>query len=127
MASSARWELEWRRGNGNGKEDGYMRTHQQIDERSLALARAIVKKIDDDPERGGLEKARAICQRWNKQRPLPAVGEWLKILQAPWEDVRRVLLDESESGQRLRQSDPFCGILSPRERWAIYRKYHEEI
>ena len=102
-----------------------MRTHQQIDERSLALARAIVKKIDDDPARRGLEKARAICRRWHKERPLPAIGEWLKILQGPWEDIRRVLLDESESGQRLRQSDPFCGILSPQERWAIYRKYQD--
>ena len=38
-----------------------MRTHQQIDERSVALARAIVEKIDRDPARHGLEKARATC------------------------------------------------------------------
>ena len=103
-----------------------MRTHQQIDERSLALARAIVQKIDRDPARQGLEKARAICRRWFEERPLPAIGEWLEILKQPWEDIRRVLLDESESGQRLRQSDPFCGILTPQERWAIYRQFHEE-
>lgn len=103
-----------------------MRTHQQIDERSLALARAIVTKIDGDPARQGLAKARALCRRWYQERPLPAIGEWLKILQEPWEDIRRVLLDESESGRRLRQSDPFCGILSPQERWAIYRQYHDK-
>jgi hypothetical protein len=103
-----------------------MKTHQQIDERSLALAKAIVEKIDRDPARLGLEKARAVCVRWYEQRPLPAIGEWLKILQEPWEVIRRVLLDESQSGQRLRQSDPFCGILTPQERWAIYRKYNDK-
>jgi len=36
--------------------------------------------------------------------------------------VRAVLLDESDEGQRLRQSDPFCGVLTPRERWEIYRQ-----
>jgi hypothetical protein len=39
--------------------------------------------------------------------------------------VRAVLLDESDEGQRLRQSDPFCGILTPEERWKIYREYSE--
>jgi len=33
-----------------------------------------------------------------------------------------ILLDESEEGTRLRQIDPFCGILTPKERWEIYRE-----
>jgi hypothetical protein len=102
-----------------------MRTHKQVDERSLAMARAIVAKIDQDPARAGLTKARATCTRWYQERPLPAVKEWLEILGRPWEQVREVLLDESEEGQRLRQSDPFCGILTPRERWEIYREHSE--
>ncbi len=102
-----------------------MKTHQQIDQRSLALARAIVARIDRDPARAGLAQARATCQRWLNQRPLPAVREWMEILRRPWEEIRALLLDESERGQRLRQSDPFCGILSPRERWEIYRSYRE--
>jgi hypothetical protein len=102
-----------------------MKTHQQIDLRSLAMARAIVGKIDRDPTRAGLAKARATCQRWVEQHPLPALSEWLEILARPWDEVKRVLLDESESGQRLRQSDPFSGILTPRERWEIYRAHRE--
>ena len=102
-----------------------MRTHEQIDERSLAMARAIVVKIDRDPARAGLAKARATCRRWYRERPRPAIKEWLEILDRPWEQVRGVLLDESEEGQRLRQSDPFCGILTPRERWEIYRECSE--
>jgi hypothetical protein len=102
-----------------------MKTHAQIDERSLRLARAIVERIDRDPARAGLERARATCRRWSQQRPAPAIREWLEILERPWEEIRAVLLDESEHGQRLRQSDPFCGILTPQERWTIYRAHHE--
>jgi hypothetical protein len=102
-----------------------MKTHEQIDERSLAMARAIVNKIDRDPARTGLEKARATCRRWFQQQPAPAIGEWLDILERPWEEIRAVLLEESEHGQRLRQSDPFCGILTPQERWLIYRAHYE--
>jgi len=43
------------------------------------------------------------------------------ILQRPWPEIRNILLNESEEGTRLRQSDPFCGILTPAERWEIYR------
>jgi len=101
-------------------------SHQTIDRRSMAMAEAIVEKIDRDPARGGLEKARATCQRWFQQRPLPPIAEWLEILKRPWEEIRRVLLDESEHGQRLRQSGPFAGVLTPQERWAIYRAFHEK-
>jgi hypothetical protein len=100
-------------------------THQQIDERSLALARAIAHKIDSDPSRAGLARAKATCQRWLARRPLPVFREWLEILQCPWEDVRARLLDDSERGRRLRQSDPFCGILTPQERWHIYRAHRD--
>ena len=103
-----------------------MRTHQRIDERSLAMARAIVEKIDRDPAREGLSRARAICERWHRNSQHPAIAEWMSILQKPWEQVRGILLDPSEEGQRLRQSDPFCGILTPHERWAIYKEFREE-
>jgi len=49
--------------------------------------------------------------------------EWLEILRRPWPEIRAILIDDSEESQRLRQSDPFCGILSPQERWAMYREH----
>ena len=100
-----------------------MNTHESIDSRSLAMARAIAARIDADPSRAGLARARAVCQRWCRQRRSPAHEEWQAILERPWGEVREVLLDESEEGKRLRQSAPFCGILAPRERWAIYRAW----
>jgi hypothetical protein len=44
------------------------------------------------------------------------------ILQRSWPEIRTNLLDDSEEGRRLRQNDPFCGILTPVERWEIYRE-----
>ena len=102
-----------------------MRTHQQIDARSLALAQAIVEKIDGDPARTGLAKAKSVCERWTRMGHVPGVEEWNAILEHPWGEIRAILLDESEEGQRLRQNSPFCGTLSPHERWRIYRDYRD--
>lgn len=100
-----------------------MRTHQEIDLRSLELARAIVERIDADPLRSGLEKARSVCARWGAVHGERAMGEWRQILTGQWDRIRAVLLDESENGRRLRQSSPFCGVLSAKERWEIYRRF----
>ena len=96
-----------------------MKTHEAIDQRSLAMARRIVEKIDTDPR--GLDHAREVCARWVARGNIPA-REWLTILERPWSEIRRVLLSDSEESRRLRQNDPFCGILTPVERWQIYRE-----
>lgn len=100
-----------------------MKTHASIDERSLVMAQAIVAKVDSDPRRGGLDRARATCQRWLQRRPSPQVREWQEILSRPWEDVSLILTDVSEEGKRLRQNSPFCGILTQQERLDIYRRF----
>jgi len=100
-----------------------MRTHADIDARSLALARAVAARIDADPGLAGLARAGAVCRRWCDMGVAPA-REWMDLLgRASWPEVRRALLDESEDGRRRRQNSPFCGILTPRERWAIYRRF----
>ncbi len=103
-----------------------VQTHEDIDRRSLELARAIAARIDGDPERRGLVVARNVCARWSVISPQPAVTEWQGILASSWGDVRRVLLADTEAGRRLRQSSPFCSVLTVRERWAVYRKAAHE-
>lgn len=98
-----------------------MRNHDAIDRRSLAMARRIVAKIDADPRHEGLEHARRVCARWVERGNVPA-REWLAILRRPWPEIRAILLHDSEESRRLRQNDPFCGILTPAERWDIYRE-----
>jgi len=173
-----------------------MKTHEAIDRRRLALARAVVDAIDRGPSRAGLDRARSMCRRWSLQSPSRAVAEWNRILvsclgesphksgprcrpgaaapaaqPAParspaaggttrckagrfstrrqaaegryrgparrqrtsgtghwleWDAIRLFLLDPGEEGCRLRQSSPFCGILSARERPAIFRRFGDE-
>jgi hypothetical protein len=105
---------------------GIVRQHQTIDRRSLALAQAVVARIDADPARRGLQLARETCARWHRDNPTPATAEWLEILEGDWQRVRAVLLESGPEGQRRRQSSPFCGVLTPAERWVIYQQFADE-
>jgi len=100
--------------------------HEDIDRRSLALATVIAAAIDRDATREGLSRARQTCARWLADASVPAIVEWQSLLQREWPEIRADLLDPGERGQRLRQSNPFCGILSPKERWEIYRRFSRE-
>jgi hypothetical protein len=100
-----------------------MESHQHIDARSLMLVRAIVSRIDADPEHRAVADARCRCARWRQAAPCADLDLWAELLWRPWPEIRDVLLDASERGMRLRQSNPFCGVLSPRERWTLYRSF----
>jgi hypothetical protein len=103
-----------------------MKRHEDIDRRSLAMARLIVERIDLDPERRGFQRARETCARWMDSARCPGVREWSSLLAGSWDQVRGVLLKDDEEGRRLRQCSPFTSVLSPRERWALYRKFAHE-
>lgn len=104
-----------------------MRTHRGIDERSLAMARVIVARIDADASPALLDRARHTCQRWLSEQPGNlALLEWQQLLAQPWPTIRALLLDPGERGQRLRQSSPFCGILSQGERLALYKEHRDD-
>ena len=102
-----------------------MRSHEWIDERSLALGRQVAGKLRADPLLLG--RARATLDRWLAQRAsaAPAVlREWQEILSRwPLERILDLLASSDENTRRLRQSSPFCGILSPEERLAIFKEY----
>ena len=99
-------------------------SHSQIDKRSRFLAEEVARKIDADPNGHGLAHARALCARWLAlPSASPDLKRWQDILSRPWADIRAHLLDPSEEGARLRQSNPFCGVLSPHERWRVYKEF----
>jgi hypothetical protein len=102
-----------------------MRSHEWIDERSLALDRLIEEKLRAQPVL--LERARATLERWIAQRQptVPAaLLEWREVLiQWPFESILGLLTGTDERARRLRQSSPFCGILTPEERLAILKEY----
>lgn len=103
-----------------------MKDHACIDRRSLALAQAIVRKLDAGDVDRGLEKAREVNRRWRAIAPSALHDEWMVIMQGDWSDIKATLLDETERGCRLRQNNPFCGILTNRERWDIFREFRQD-
>ena len=50
--------------------------------------------------RHGLALARATALRWHTQNPCQAVGEWLCLLQRPWEEIRPCLAQKLDPGPR---------------------------
>src|ERR1035438_9078097 len=82
-----------------------MRSHEWIDERSLARDRQVAAKLQADPSLRG--RARATLDRWLAQRAsaAPAVlREWEEILSRwPLERILDLLASSDEYTRRLRQ------------------------
>lgn len=97
-----------------------MKPHQAIDARSLEMDRLIARRFQHDPP--VLTKARAVLDKWLAScddSVRPALEEWRDILEGPVSQVLATLEGEDERSVRLRQSSPFCGILTAAERTAI--------
>lgn len=97
--------------------------HERIDQRSLALHRAVAEKLRAQPSL--LEIARDNLKRWapTAGRSTPWLDEWTRILDLPLEQMLQLLGEEGEQMTALRQSSPFAGVLDPQERWAIYARF----
>ena len=82
----------------------------------LRSHRLIAEKIDAD--RSLLEIPQRNLDRWRELRgeDCPASAEWRELLKQPWEQIRTVIVSDTEESSRLRQSSPFTGILTPEER-----------
>lgn len=97
-------------------------SHQWIDLVDLKMCRRIAQKVRRDPAlmripRGNLRRWRKKLGDWP-----PALREWEKILRDnPLERVLEILTQDNDDGQRLRQSDPFVGILTEEERLAFLK------
>ena len=101
-----------------------MKDHQLIDQRSLALARAIAEKIAAQPAL--IARAESNLHRWLQTcspAARPVLLEWQSLLKGSLEDLLEVLRDPGEHGTRLRQSNPFAGVLSAEERMAIFEEF----
>lgn len=93
-------------------------THADIDRRIARLVRRCVEKIDADPRRLADTVAPSV-----ERIGIPAVrAEWRTLLRLPWQELRMLLLEESERGDRLRQNAPFGRLLTPRERMEVFRE-----
>lgn len=101
-----------------------MKDHRDIDKRSLAFGRAIAARLQEHPE--FVVRARLTILRWMETcspRSQLALEEWLAALDGPIEGVLALLTSPDERATRLRQSNPFTGVLSSPERNQILREF----
>ena len=91
-------------------------SHQFIDEFNLAYHRAVAEALRREPE-AVVSRARQNIARWLQNDVYDdgekgALSEWDKILaESSVEELIAVITEDSDEGQRLRQSTPFTGVL----------------
>ena len=98
--------------------------HPEIDRKVLALTRIAVARIDRDPAlvRVGLESIERLARRRGGTLATCHV-EWKTLIETrPWGELRTLLLEHSDEGQRHRSNHPFMGLVTAAEREAIYGK-----
>lgn len=96
-------------------------SHQLLDDFALAYHRAVAARLRVAPEII-LEHARNNRARW-RARYEPLSGATLSLQESEKtleelsvENLIALITDESDEGQRRRQSTPFAGVLTPEER-----------
>ena len=101
-----------------------MPDHRHIDERSLAFGRAIAAHLVNEPSL--VNRARENLARWS-QTASPGVKRdleaWSAALDGPLDGVIQLLTGSDERATRLRQSNPFAGVLSSQQRQAILKQF----
>ena len=103
-----------------------MRTHQEIDQRSLILHRFVVDKIRRDPTLFDL--AKATLARWRTTggaASQPYLAQWQALVDEGMEACLHMAVEESQRGDALRQSSPFSGILSNSERFKLLKTWNK--
>ncbi len=85
-----------------------MRTHEDIDQRSLAMHRLVASRILRDPEL--FQKARATLARWRgtvRVASQPRLAEWERLMKLRVDACLAVAVEDSQTAAALRQSSPF--------------------
>ena len=104
-----------------------MITHQDIDQRSLALHRMVAERVMDDPAL--FEKVRATLMRWREtvcSASQPYLEEWERLMNQGVEACLSVAVEDSQRAATLRQSSPFSGVLTNRERFSFLKQWRSD-
>ena len=99
--------------------------HAVAEETSVELHRLVAEALRREPAR--LEVARRRVESWLQDEtvPRPVAEAWQRVLAAPADEVAAFLCDSGERARQLRQSSPFAGFLSARQRWSVWRSVRE--
>lgn len=102
-------------------DPGVYSSHRLLEARSLAMHAVIAEKIRRRPAL--LQKVRANLARWRAaagHEAPPWLIEWEQLIERPWLEIAALITAPTEEGARLRQSSPFAGVLTPKQRERIY-------
>lgn len=99
-----------------------MDPHRLSELRSIAYHRVIAERIVARPALRA--EALARVARWREEGHLHPVyaAAWERVLALPDGDLCAVLTADDDASRALRQVTPLVGILSPQERWRIFRE-----
>lgn len=104
-----------------------MPTHQELDERSLALHRLIAEKIRRDPAL--FDRVLQTLARWRaaaSEASQPYLQAWEVLAREGMDVCLRVAEEDSERSAALRQASPFAGLLSNAERFAFLKTWRRD-
>jgi len=97
--------------------------HRELDDRSLFLAHQIAARLRQRPELWA--HPRANIERWGDS-PAKDIRFSREMMTRPAEEILAAYTEDSEEGRRIRQSAPFAGVLSPKERIALFKRFRDD-
>lgn len=105
----------------------YVPVMTREDRRSLELHRAIASKLLTQPDAMTL-KAKQNIVRMTRSNPhaSPLLSEWRRLLRRSAPEIADLLVDPRPHARELRHVTPFAGVLTPAERWSVYRRFQFE-
>ena len=98
--------------------------HRVLEARSLAMHCLAAQKVARNPAL--LKEVRRTLAAWRSRYGSDApraLDEWQAILERSWPEIAAFITDPGENATRLRQSTPFAGVLSARERERVYAAF----
>ena len=95
-----------------------MDPHRLAELRSLAYHRAVAARLGANVR----AKASAFIDRElaKSSRSAPYLEAWRSLLAGPEQDLLQALTTDDEPSRALRSASPFAGVLTPKERWALW-------
>lgn len=102
-----------------------MDPHRLAELRSIALHRAIGDRIIRQPELVDDARRRLHALAAEGKTDAHYRDEWLAVLVEPIPRIVAFLGEDTERARDLRQATPFTAVISPRDRWQIWRSVRE--
>lgn len=88
------------------------------------MHRLVAQKIRAEPTLA--DRVRATLAKWlhaASPRSQPYLREWQRLFDAGIDAALAVATEDSERGAAMRQSSPFCGVLTNKERFGFLAEW----